>query len=436
MEAGGTFARFGARLRAAREARGLTVEHAASAVGVDAIVWAAWEAGATAPVDSATQLAAMCRVLRADAAWLLGVGGRHGQPDRGQAGWATQGVVGVVAIAALRAGEGAPVGPGPAVRLGAVRLRGDAVEIAWRLRPGDDPAQVRDVWVEPVNGGRGVGVEVQIQATSDPQTPPAPTGVFRLPVPAFGPPWTVRGLGPDGPWRREQRVDGTILEDYRRGAPVREPGAAAEHAGVSIRLVRVRCLPDRLAVFTALDAEPAAAEIHAGRARLLRRGARPDTQQAIPTGPTRLPPVQADAAYFSPVAPGAEVDVEFPTVDWSEQVACHALLPLPAAVPAEVGPSGLPDGYGVTAVCWSGGLLLDLRGPQDSGVISPALETEDGRPVPLLEASGGDGRTVAVTGALPEGARAIRLRALRVPRQVRGPWILSFRLPEEGAPEP
>ncbi len=441
MEAGGAFPPTAARLRAAREARGLTVEQAAEAVGVDSSVWAAWEAGGAAQVDSATHLAALGRVLRVEVAWLLGVGGRAGQPDARRTGWTTTGVVGVVATAALRLREDAPMGPGPAVRLGPVRLRCDVVEIAWRLRPGDDPAQVRDVWVEPVDGGRGVGVEVQIQETPDPppvapHTPPAPAGLFRLPVPTFGPPWTVRGSGPGGPWRRNPRVDGTILEDYRRGVPAREARAVADQAGVRIRLVRVACLPDRLAVFTALDAEPAAADIHAGRARLLRRGARPDTQRAIPTGSTRLPPVRADVAYFSPVAPGADVEVEFPTVEWSAHLTCHARLPLPAVAPAEIAPEGgLPDGYGVTAVYWNRGLLLDLRGPQDSGVIWPSLETEDERTVPLLEARGGDGRTVAVTGTLPAGAQSIRLRALGVPRHVRGPWILPFRVPEERARE-
>lgn len=98
--------------------------------------------------------------------------------------------------------------------------------------------------------------------------------------------------------------------------------------------------------------------------------------------------------------------------------------------PADLEPPLQPgEGYTVRAVCWRRGMVLELDGPDSAALIHPVLETEDGRPVVLRGASGGGGQTMVTAEALPADVRAIRRRDLEVQRQVRGPWVLPFRVP-------
>jgi hypothetical protein len=142
------------------------------------------------------------------------------------------------------------------------------------------------------------------------------------------------------------------------------------------------------------------------------------------------PRLEADVAYFSPGAPGAEVELEFPAVQWRQTMACAVRFEVPTDLPAELESSAQPgEGLTARAFCWQRGLVVELEGPDAAGFIHPVLEAADGRPIVLRGASGGGGRTVAVTEALPAGTRTVCLRGLEVQRQVRGPWTLPFRIP-------
>jgi DNA-binding XRE family transcriptional regulator len=61
------------RLRQARSQAGLTQEQAAASVGVIRQAWGQWEAGRATPIRAAGELLAVCNLLRADPAWLLGL---------------------------------------------------------------------------------------------------------------------------------------------------------------------------------------------------------------------------------------------------------------------------------------------------------------------------------------------------------------------------
>jgi transcriptional regulator with XRE-family HTH domain len=82
------FPLLGARLREARRAAGLSQAAAAERVGVLQQTWSHWEASRHAPVRSAAELLAVCNLLNADPAWLLGLTDvrRPWPPDEGGVG--------------------------------------------------------------------------------------------------------------------------------------------------------------------------------------------------------------------------------------------------------------------------------------------------------------------------------------------------------------
>ena len=322
---------------------------------------------------------------------------------------------------------------GSGLRFAGITLRGGAMEIGWRLRPGDSPGSLCGVRLRV--GGEWHPVQVVPRDDTEDE---APVGTLRVPLPETDPPWSMEGYGPDGPWSEEVSTDPLVLDDYRQSMPVSpSPGSVAERGGVRVVLDRLAARSDRLVVFYTVDVAGAGRYAHQVATPTLSVGG--ERWQALPPpvsadGPPSERPVRDGVAYFPPqLEVGARADFAVAEVTVREPLALQTRIGIPDTLPAIVEPQmDLPSGHRIEEVVFTrNGLVIRVTGgaAMESSVLFPLLRTDEGRT--LLSAGGlsGPSSTVALFGPVPPAARELVLERALIHAEVRGPWRMRFPVP-------